>query len=257
MRLTIIGCAGSFAGPDSPASCYLVEAESAEDQSGAKTWRILLDLGSGAFGALQRYVDPLSIDAVFLSHLHADHCLDMCGYYVYRKYHPTGAQPAIPVWGPDGVAHRLARAYDLPMVPGMSAEFMFGEYDDQPISVGPFTVTPVPVVHPVPAYALRVEAGGRVLAYSGDTGPCKGLFAVAAGADLLLAEASFRSADANPPDLHLTGLDCGLLAQAQSVTQLVITHVPAWHDVEAAVSEANSAYDGAVWAASTGQMFEV
>ena len=90
---------------DSPASCYLVEAEH-ED----RTWRILLDLGNGALGALHRYADPLAIDAVFLSHLHPDHFMDLCGYYVLRKYHPTGPRPAIPVWGPAGTAARMARA---------------------------------------------------------------------------------------------------------------------------------------------------
>ena len=118
MRLTVVGCSGSYPGPDSPASCYLVEA----DHDG-RTWRILLDLGSGALGALHRYVDPLAVDGVFLSHLHADHCLDLCGYYVMRKYHPTGAQPQIPVWGPPGTAERMARAYDLPVDPGMTEEF--------------------------------------------------------------------------------------------------------------------------------------
>ena len=54
---------------------------------------------------------------MFLSHLHADHCLDLCGYYVMRKYHPTGPQPQIPVWGPAGTAERMARAYDLPLDP--------------------------------------------------------------------------------------------------------------------------------------------
>ena len=56
MRLTIVGCAGSFPGPDAPASCYLVEAEAE-----GRTWRILLDLGSGALGVLQRYADPLDV----------------------------------------------------------------------------------------------------------------------------------------------------------------------------------------------------
>ena len=101
MRLTIVGCSGSYPGPDSPASCYLLEAEH-DDGSGSRTWRVLVDLGSGALGALQRYADPLSIDAVLLSHLHADHCLDLAGFYVLRKYHPTGPQPPIPVWGPVG-----------------------------------------------------------------------------------------------------------------------------------------------------------
>ena len=93
-------------------------ATSLEADDGGRTWRILLDLGSGALGALQRYADPLAIDAVFLSHLHADHCLDLCGYYVLRRYHPDGHQPLIPVWGPAGTADRMARAYDLPARPG-------------------------------------------------------------------------------------------------------------------------------------------
>ena len=90
VRLTVVGCSGSYAGPDSPASCYLLEADG-ED----RTWRILLDLGNGALGALHNYTDPLGIDAVALSHLHPDHCLDLCGYYVMRKYHPSGAQPRL------------------------------------------------------------------------------------------------------------------------------------------------------------------
>ena len=92
MRLTVIGCSGSYPGPDSAASCYLVEAPHA-----GRTWRILLDLGSGALGTLQRYLDPLDVDAVFISHLHPDHFFDISGYYVLRKYHPTGAQSPIPV----------------------------------------------------------------------------------------------------------------------------------------------------------------
>jgi ribonuclease BN (tRNA processing enzyme) len=252
MRLTVVGCAGSFPSPDSPASCYLVEAD-----DGAKTWRLLLDLGSGAFGSLQRLTDPLSIDAVFLSHLHPDHCLDMCGFYVFRKYNPMGAQAAIPVWGPAGVANRLARAYDLPAVPGMRGEFSFEEYNGHPIRVGPFTVTSVPVAHPVPAYAFRVEAGGRTLAYSGDTGVCAGVEEVAAGVDLFLAEASFRACDDNPPDLHLSGKECGEIATAADANRLILTHVPAWFDTVSAVAEARSTYSGPVEAARVGAVYEI
>ena len=92
MRLTVLGCSGSYNGPDAAASSYLVEAEH-DDGTGSRTWRLLLDLGSGALGPLQRLTDPLGIDAVLLSHLHADHCLDLCGYHVLRKYHPHGPQP--------------------------------------------------------------------------------------------------------------------------------------------------------------------
>jgi len=115
MRLTVIGCSGSYPGPDSAASCYLVEAERE-----GRTWRILLDLGSGALGTLHRYVDPLDIDGIFLSHLHPDHCFDISGYYVMRKYHPEGPQPRIPISGPKGTAEQMASAYGLPEQPGMN-----------------------------------------------------------------------------------------------------------------------------------------
>ena len=71
MRLTVVGSAGSTAGPESPASCYLVEADDA-----GRTWRVVLDLGAGAVGPLQRYCDPARVDAVAVSHGHPDHCAD-------------------------------------------------------------------------------------------------------------------------------------------------------------------------------------
>ncbi len=251
MRVTVVGCSGSYPGPDSPASCYLVEA----DEEG-RTWRFLIDCGNGAIGALHRYADPLAIDGVLLSHLHADHCLDLCGYYVMRKYHPTGHQPRIPVWGPKGTADRMARAYDLPLDPGMHEEFEFTEYDGA-MRLGPLTVTPVPVVHPVEAYALRIEAGGRVLAYTGDTADCAGLDEVAASAHVLLAEASFCAADDNPPGVHLTGKECGDLASRTQAERLVLTHIPPWHDPGVALREARSTYAGPLTVAAPGAVHVV
>jgi len=251
MRLTIVGCSGSYPGPDSPASCYLVEA----DHDG-RTWRVLLDLGSGALGALQRYADPLAIDAVFLSHLHADHCLDLCGYHVLRRYHPSGHQPRLPVWGPDDTANRMARAYDLPVDPGMHEEFDFRRYDGI-VELGPFRVEAIEVDHPAPAYGLRVSAGGATLGYSGDTGPCDGLDAVARDADLLLAEASFRTRVRNPLNLHLTGVDCGEAATRAGARRLLVTHVPPWHDRDEALAQARSAYDGPVELARSGDVHEI
>jgi len=252
MRVTVVGCSGSYPGPDSPASCYLVEA----DDDAGRTWRLLLDLGNGALGALHTYADPLAIDAVLLSHLHADHCLDLCGYYVLRKYHPTGAQPPIPVWGPPGTADRMARAYDLPTDPGMTAEFDFHTWDG-PVDIGPFAVTPVPVTHPVDAFGLRVSADGATLAYSGDTGPTPVLDDLARDVDLFLAEASFRSGDPNPPDLHLTGADGGTVAARAGVRRLVLTHVPPWHDPQDALAEARAAYDGPLELARPGATYEL
>lgn len=228
MRLTVVGNSGSYPGPDSPASCYLLEAEH-DEGDGVRTWRILLDLGSGALGALQRVADPLTIDAVLLSHLHADHCLDLCGFYVLRKYHPTGPQPQIPVFGPAGTARRMAKAYDLAEDPGMCEEFEFIEYTPEPFSVGPFSITAVPVRHPIAAYALRVVADGRVLTYSGDTAWCSELVAAANGADVLLCEASFLGRADDPEGIHLSGAEAAKVAVEAAVGRLLLTHIPPWH----------------------------
>jgi ribonuclease BN (tRNA processing enzyme) len=253
MRLTVIGCSGSFPGPGSPASCYLLEAEHE-----GRTWRVLLDLGSGALGVLQQYVDPLAIDAVLLSHLHADHCLDLCGYYVLRKYHPDGHPPLLPVWGPSGTAARMARAYDLDEDPGMTEEFDFREWvPGTEVSIGPFAVEAHRVEHPVEAYGVRVRAGGALLAFTGDTGPCDQLERVARDADLLLAEASFHHEAANPPGIHLTGTDCGEVAEAAGVGRLVITHVPPWYDPKDMLAAAQEVWGGPAELARQGATFDL
>ena len=99
MRLTIVGCSGSYPGPDSPASCYLLEHDG---------HRILLDMGNGSVGALHRYGDPYDLDAILISHLHVDHCIDLTSYYVMRTWHPDGAHPCLPVYGPAGTQERPA-----------------------------------------------------------------------------------------------------------------------------------------------------
>jgi ribonuclease BN (tRNA processing enzyme) len=175
---------------------------------------------------------------------------------VLRKYHPTGAQPRIPVWGPPGTAERMARAYDLPVDPGMTAEFEFREWGG-PVEIGPFTVTALPVTHPVPAFGLRISAGGTTLGYTGDTGPCAAVDEVAREADLFLAEASFVTTADNPPDLHLTGVDVGAAATRAGARQVVLTHVPPWHDPEDSLAEALTAYDGPVSLARAGATYDL
>jgi ribonuclease BN (tRNA processing enzyme) len=250
MKLTIVGCSGSFAGPASSASCYLLEGE-----RDGRTWRVLLDLGSGGLGSLQRFANPLEVDAVLFSHLHPDHYFDISGLYVLWKYHPEGARPRIPVWGPKGVGDQCARAYGLRADPGMSAEFDFHEYDDEPLRLGPFTITVREVVHPITAYGFRVEADGAVLVYSGDTGPCQEIVDLAGGADLFLAESAFVESGTNPVDLHMTGKQAGATAAEAGVSRLVLTHVPPWHDPETCRSEAGEVYDGPIDLAVTGMTY--
>jgi ribonuclease BN (tRNA processing enzyme) len=251
MRLTVVGCAGSFPGPDSAASCYLLEAP-----YDGRTYRLVLDLGSGALGALQRYVALEDVDAVALSHLHPDHCIDLCSFYVVRKYHPSGPMPRLPVYGPAGTAERITRAYDLAPNPGMTEEFEFHTFAEGPFSIGPFTVSVHRVEHPVPAYAIRVGDGTGTLCYSGDTGPCGGLDEAAKDCDLLLAEASFVEGADNPEALHLTGRQAAETAERSGVGRLVLTHIPAWHDPQQVLAEASPHFTGLTTLARPGETYD-
>lgn len=252
MRLTVVGCAGSYPGPESPASCYLLEAPHE-----GRTFRLLLDLGNGAIGPLQKHAPLDEIDAVALSHLHADHCLDLCAFYVVRKYHPDGPMRRLPVYAPEGAADRMARAYDIPPDPGMKQEFDFRRFPDEPFEVGPFTVTARRVEHPVPAYALRISDGRAAITYSGDTGPCSSLDEVAKDCDLLLAEASFVDGDDNPDSLHMTGRDAAETAERAGVGRLVLTHIPAWYSPERVLAEARPHFSGDTALAFPGAVYDV
>ena len=242
-----MGCAGSFPSPDSPASCYLVEADDAE----GRTWRVVLDLGSGALGPLQRYTRLDAIDALVLSHLHPDHFMDVCGLYVARRYPPGGPAPGrLPVLGPPGTAARIAQAYGADAA-GVAGTFDVRELaDGRAVTLGPMTLTTYRVEHPVEAYGVRVEAraGPRaeVLAYTGDTDTCPALLPLARGADLFLAEASFQEGRDEDRGVHLTGLRAGQAAADAGCRRLLLTHVPVWTDPQVVLAEARSAFPGPV-----------
>ena len=68
----------------------------------------MMDMGNGALGVLQRHAELFGIDAICVSHLHGDHCIDLSSYWVARQYAPGGPRPPIPVYGPEGTAERVA-----------------------------------------------------------------------------------------------------------------------------------------------------
>jgi ribonuclease BN (tRNA processing enzyme) len=267
MRLVVVGCSGSFAGPTGPASSYLVQAE---DGTG-RTWTIVLDLGNGAFGGLQRVVDPFALDAVAISHLHPDHFVDLCGLYVYRRYHPerglvrTGRLDPLVVWGPQATERRLAEAYGTEGDEDMRSAFAFRSWDPRrPTRIGPFELEPFRVEHPVEAYGLRVSGPSSLhpsqratLAYTGDTDACDAAVELARDADLLLAEAAFEDGRDDVRGVHLTGSRAGQLAAAAGARRVVLTHLPAWNDPERVLRPAREAYDGPLEIAAPGAVYVV
>jgi ribonuclease BN (tRNA processing enzyme) len=247
VKLTIIGCSGSVPGPDGPASAYLVEQDG---------FRLLLDLGSGAFGTLQRHLDPAAVDAVALSHLHPDHCFDVAPMIVHRRYGMTGAR-RIPLLGPAGTHDRLAMAYDPAARTGLRDLFEVTAVTPGEQELGPFRLRFARVNHPVETHAVRVEAGGRSLTYSADTGVSDALVTLAAGTDTLLCEASFLDGRSNPPDLHLTGRQAGEHATKAAAGRLLVTHVPPWTDRETVRAEVAAAFTGPSELVTSGTAYEI
>ncbi|GAA0978388.1 MBL fold metallo-hydrolase [Acrocarpospora macrocephala] len=249
MRLTIVGCSGSFPGPDSPASCYLFEAEG---------FRLVVDLGNGALGALQRHIGLHDVDAICLSHLHADHCLDLCAYHVVRTYSPGGPFPRIPVYAPADAPRRLNRAYGMPDEPTLESAFDFHALTPDRRQIGPFEVTTALMNHPVETYGFRISYGGHSVAYSGDTGECADLVRLARDADVLLCEASFLDLPDLTPDLHLNGRQAAEHAAKAGVDRLVLTHLVPWYDPDRILSEAATAgFTGRLELARSGAVYDL
>lgn len=248
MRLTVVGCAGSFPGPDSAASCYLLEAEG---------YRLVADLGNGALGALQRHVGLFDIDAICLSHLHADHCVDVYAYAIARTYAPGGPREPIPVYGPAGARERIGLIHGPGGDDSLMQRFTFETLAPGKLRIGPLQVTAAHVNHPVETFGFRFEHGGRGVAYSGDTGPTDALVPLARGADVFLCEASFLDGPDLPPDLHLSARQAAGYAAAAEPGQTVLTHLSAWNPREQSLKEAAAIYSGALLLAYPGQVIEL
>lgn len=249
MRLTVLGSAGSFPGPESACSAYHVEAEG---------FRLLVDFGPGSLSALQRYAGLNAVDAILLTHLHPDHVLDACSYVVVRRYAPDGPYEPLPVYAPAGAPDRLAAAYNSGENGALDDVYTFYGLQPGTFPLGPFTVTVDQVNHPVETYAVRLEHGGKVIAYSADTAPCEALVRVAQGADLFLCEASYLDGMDNPPDLHLTGREAGEHATKAGVGRLVLTHlVTAWGSEALTFDAAAGAFGGPVDIARPGVRYQL
>lgn len=253
-----------MSGPDSPASCYLIQANGDDGRGGSRPWNVVVDLGSGSFGALLRYLDPSDIDAVVLSHLHADHVVDVTGLEVYRRFNPNGALGPVRLLGPQGTRQRIAELTMAGDAAELDASFTFDVIAaGHEVHVGPLRILPLEVWHPILSYGFRISGpssigdGTVTLAYTGDTDSCDNLHPLARDADLLLAEAAFQEGRDEVRGIHLTGRRAGALAHAAQVRRLVLTHLPPWNDPQVIRREAAAVYLGPIDLASPGDTWRL
>jgi ribonuclease BN (tRNA processing enzyme) len=211
-----------------------------------------MDMGHGALGVLQRYAALDQVDAVLLSHLHADHCVDLYGFRIARQYWPGGPMPVIPVYAPGGALERIAKIHGVDDQDGVAERFDFVTMAPGTFGIGPFQIQAGRMNHPVETYGVRVSHGGSSLAYSADTAHSDELVQLATGADVALFEASFQTQPDLPPDLHLTAREAAEHATRAGAGHLVLTHLIPWNDPERSREEAATAYAGRLTLATTG-----
>ncbi|WP_019355093.1 MBL fold metallo-hydrolase [Streptomyces sp. AA1529] len=250
LRLTVLGSATPYASVDNACSGYLVSGR------GTRVW---LDAGSGTLAQLQRHVRLDEVDAIWISHLHADHSADLLTAYYAALFADVRLAAPIPLYGPPGIADRLAHflTNSANRSPVESA-FAVHELDDgHRARAGALTMTSRAVEHGIPAFAVRIEAEGRTLAYSGDTAPCANLAELAAGCDVLLCEADSAQVPAEGPQVHHTPEDAGDTATAARAARLIVTHVGRSLTPQQAVTRASARFTGPVDHAAPGATFPV
>ena len=271
MKLTVIGCAGSMSGPDSSASSYLVQATGTSEDGEELIYSVVLDLGPGSMGQMLRYIDPADLDALLISHCHADHMVDLVGMHVYRRWNPAGALKPVLTLGPAELPARLNGVNGSPSTEAYATEFLFRTaVPGQSVRVGPLTITPFTALHPVEAYGYRVEgpaedgSGTATMAFTGDTDLCETMAEMADGVDLLLAEAAFVEGRDPLRGMHLTGRRAGELAAGirgrtprAAVGHLVLTHIQPWTDPGIPLRNAALVYAGPLEAATAGASWEL
>jgi len=222
LRLTVLGSGVAWANPGGACSGYLVSTG---------TTALLLECGPGTLGRLRALHDPGQLDAIIISHLHADHLLDLVPFRYGVKYGglSDGRRPCLLVPpGGAGFLEGLGQALDGPRF--FSDVFDLAEYDPSAtLTFGAMAVQFRAVQHYVPSYAMRITAG-RTLAFSADAAPCDALIEHATGADVLLCESALRHLGEDQPDParrgHLIPAEAGTIATRAGVGRLLITHAP-------------------------------
>jgi ribonuclease BN (tRNA processing enzyme) len=219
---------------------------------------VAIDFGSGVFSRIRERMEPTKLDALVISHMHADHFFDIVPLRYALRYEMERGEP-LPVYlPPGGIA--VAQTIGKPLKE--TADFYDGvlslrEYAaDRPLQVGACTIRFTPTVHYIPAFAMRIETQDGVLGYSADTAPCDRVADLVRGAGIFLCEAALgASGTENGQRGHLNAQEAGELAARAGVQHLVITHYGAKADPKALHDAAASAFSGKITVADDGMTF--
>jgi len=247
LRLDVVGAGPAFTDrPGATGAAYLLRSESTA---------VLLDLGQGSFPRLASLLDPGTLDAILISHLHPDHFVDLVSLRHFLRWGP-GHLRRVRVLGPAGLADRLDA---LHAEPGFSAAAL----DIEPLAVGitrigSLNVQVARVTHNAESYGMRVSVGdGPGLVYSGDCGRAEDLEVLLGSGDDLLSEVSFGAGPVPADAAHLDGPAVGALAARTGVRRVLLTHLLMGFDPDETVASVRARFSGPVALVQPGDRFTI
>ena len=220
---------------------------------------LLIDSGSGTLGRLhQAGLDFRNLTHAIYTHTHVDHTADLAPLLFAMNYTPDFERQAmLQILGPTGFQEFVDKlAEPWPWTRPLGDWLDVRELDDETASFTDLSIRSLPVDHGgIPASAYRIEAGGKVVVFSGDTGMCDNIVEVAREADLLIIEASFPENE--DPGWHLTAAEAGRVATEAGARSVVLTHLYPACDEADMVALCRSEFNGPVQVAEDLMMLGV
>jgi len=263
MRLTVLGKSPAWQDAGGACSGYLIEEGDAA---------LLVDCGNGVFGKLRDRIDYTDVDAVAITHMHADHFFDLFPFAYGLLLTPR--QQPVPVAGWPGTQHP-ARPRLIAPVGGRSilrsissawgdealveSAFRIEEYQESDVvEVGPFSLRFAEVPHYILTFAVEVAGpDGKRITFGADCCPNDRLIEFAQGTDLLVIEATLPRPERTGIRGHLTPSEAGEHARRAGAGAVLLTHVSDELDAEWVAGEGADGFGAAVAVASEGATFEI
>jgi ribonuclease BN (tRNA processing enzyme) len=247
LLLRVLGTQTPYPRKGSACSGYVVESQGTA---------IVLDLGAGTLAELTLHRSMLTVDAVVLTHNHADHSSDLLVAYYALAFSELRPAKQMIVFGPSDWDVRMEAFLSSTSPNPMSRVFDVRKLNwDEAASIGSLELSWAAVEHGVEAYACRVSGDEATVAYSGDTRSCDALVKIAAGADLFVCEAGADAREDPDTGWHLTPEDAGDVATRAGVGSLLLTHLAPGLSAEAAASRAALHFAGTVEVAIQGRTY--
>lgn len=239
MELTVIGCWGGYPNKNEASSGYLLTHNG---------FNVLIDCGSGVLSKLQNFIQPEEIDALMLSHYHPDHNADIGVLYHARliKGFLGTKPPELPIYAHNLDQKEFAKLTYKNITKGIAYN------PNETLEVGPFNITFLQTVHPVPCFAMRIEVDGKSFVYTADTAYKDEFIEFGKNADLLLCECNFYGNQSGKGAGHMNSFDAGTFAESAGVKQLILTHLPHYGQITQLVEEAKQKYNGPIQLAKEG-----